>query len=310
MINQIKKIVKKPKSLLFIDYGNYRSTIFLSGTGRSGTTWLQESINYDNSFRIMFEPFHSKKISQMQGWNYRQYLREDNNEKIFLKTARNVLNGNIRHSWIDKFNKKLIVKKRIVKDIRTNLILKWIKYNFPEIPIILLIRHPCAVANSKIKLGWETHLDNFLEQNKLMADFLNPFKCEIKNAKKIFDKHIYLWCIENYIPLKQFKKGEILVIFYENICVNPQKEMECIMSFLGRNIIANKSLNYYKPSKLSRNDSAVITGKNLIESWREDITNSEIKRAIKILKIFNLDKIYDDSNMPLINRQEALNIYS
>jgi len=28
-----------------------------------------------------------------------------------------------------------------------------------------------------------------------------------------------MWCIENYIPLKQFKRNEILVLFYEDLCM-------------------------------------------------------------------------------------------
>ena len=85
----------------------------------------------------------------------------------------------------------------------------------------MLLRHPCAVANSKLKLGWETHLDDFLSQDELMEDFLRPFKKGLENAADPF-KSIFSCGVENYVPLRQFKEGELLVIFYEDICKHPK----------------------------------------------------------------------------------------
>jgi hypothetical protein len=190
MIRNIKRNFQEYFQRILIHIGSYRKTVFLAGTGRSGTTWLQEVINYNNAYRIMFEPFHSKRVGLIKEWNYRQYLRSDNLDDKFIKPASAILSGKIRHEWIDRSNRKHVAKKRLIKDIRAQLLLKWMKHNFPEIPIILMIRHPCAVANSKLKLKWDAHLNDFLMQDKLMIDFLNPFKKEIEGAKDLFDIHI------------------------------------------------------------------------------------------------------------------------
>ena len=122
----------------------------------------------------------------LQGWNIRQYLRYNDHHSKFLKPATAILSGKIRHEWIDKFNRRIFSRRRLIKDIRAQLFLKWIKYNFPEIPILLLLRHPCAVANSRLKLGWGATLNDFLVQEALMDDFLNPFKKEIQSAHNMF----------------------------------------------------------------------------------------------------------------------------
>ncbi len=296
------------KQIEFIfDMGNHHHTVFLAGTGRSGTTWVEDIINYNNSYRIMFEPFHSKELASLKEWNYRQYLRPDNQDTKFVGPATKILNGKIRHPWIDQFNRKTFTKKRLIKDIRANLILKWIKARFPRIPIVLLLRHPCAVANSKMKLGWDTHLDDFLIQHELMHDLLGPFESEIRNANDIFDKHIFLWCIENYIPLRQFSKGEILVTFYENLCVNPTKESETILSFVKEESSLKVLDSFTKPSALSRNDSAIISGSDLVSSWRDNVSTNQINRAIEILSIFGMHAIYNENNMPLASGNDALN---
>ena len=80
----------------------------------------------------MFEPFHCKKVTLLKGWRYHQYLRSDNRDEKFLEPATTILGGKIRNEWIDQFNRKRIVRKRLIKDIRANLLLKWIRENFPE----------------------------------------------------------------------------------------------------------------------------------------------------------------------------------
>ena len=286
-----KKIKRKLHSKFFFDHKpNHRSTIFLAGTGRSGTTWVSDIINYKNEYRYIFEPFHPYKVSICSKFNYKQYLRPDNQDQAFIEPAKAILSGRVRNNWMDFYNKKFICNKRLIKDIRANFLLKWIHENFPAIRIILLFRHPCAVASSRIKRNWyNTQLEEILAQKELMEDFLNPFRSEIERAQTIFEKLIFLWCIENYVPLKQFKKGEIHLAFYENFCVNPKHEIERLFLFLGKNFDKKVFENLKKPSPLSRKDSAIITGDSLIDSWRKHITNEQIERAVEILDLFELD---------------------
>ena len=145
----------------FFDLARYDQTVFLAGTGRSGTTWLEDLINFDGSYRVMFEPFHTRRTDVLREWNYRQYLRPTNLDEKFVHPATQILSGKVRSKWIDQFRCRPIVTRRLIKDIRANLILKWIKHNFPEIRIVLLLRHPCAVASSKLQQDWETHLEDF-----------------------------------------------------------------------------------------------------------------------------------------------------
>jgi len=290
------------------DFGDYRNSTFLAGTGRSGTTWVEEFINYDNSYRIMFEPFHALKIDELKSWNYRQYLRKDDRNPEFIEPAHKILSGKIRHEWIDAFNHKLVARKRLIKDIRSQLFLHWIKANFPEIPIILLVRHPCAVANSKLKLGWDVDLNNFLDQEDLMADFLHPFEESIRRANEgdIFEKHIFLWCIENYVPLKQFQKDEILIVFYEDICTTPEPEIERLFKFLGKPYSTKIFNALSKPSALSQSESAIKSGLDLVTSWRRWIDDRQLMKARGICRLFGLDILYGEDSLPQISGADVL----
>ncbi len=301
LVVAVSKIRRWLQRKYYIDYNkNYQSTIFLAGIGRSGTTWVSEIINYRNEYRYIFEPFFPRDVDICKNFRYRQYIRPDNRDKKFIEPAKSILSGKLRNYIADYRNKKFFSNKRVIKDIRTNLLLKWLFVNFPGIQIILLFRHPCAVAYSKLKLNWNTHLEEFLSQEELVEDFLNPFKKEIEKAKSVFEKHIFLWCIENYVPLKQFNKGEIHLAFYENFCENPRYEIERLFSFLNKRFDEEVLMNLKNPSSLSRKESAIITGDSLINSWKKHITKEQIRRAIEILAIFGLDRIYAEDSIPNI----------
>lgn len=313
MIRKLGRRFRKLRIPPIFDFRDYRKTVILAGTGRSGTTWVAEVINSRNDYRIMFEPFHSNKVDLLSDWNYRQYLRPNDRRDKYLIPATSILSGNIRNEWIDRLSQQNLEfepQKRLIKDIRCQLILNWIKHNYPKIPQILLLRHPCAVANSKLKRGWDTHLEDFLKQEKLMIDFLGPFKNELENAENLFDKHIFMWCVENYVPLRQFNEGEILVIFYEDVCRDPQNVIESIMLFIGDTFSFEILDKIKKPSALSGKDSAIVLGTDLVSSWRKSISDEQISRAVEILSIFGLQEIYAENDMPLVNGTEALKLFS
>lgn len=296
--NRIRRLLN---SIIYIDSNpEYSASIFLAGTARSGTTWISDIINYRNEYRYIFEPFHPYKVRTCSKYRHRQYLRPDNRSKDFIEPAKAILSGRIRNTWIDRNNKKTFARRRLIKDIRANLLLKWIHVNFPDVPIVLLLRHPCAVANSRLKLNWDARLDDFMTQKELIEDFLNPFKKEIDKVKNIFDKHVLLWCLDYYVPLKQFKRGEIHLAFYENFCEKPRYEIERLLAFLGKPIDERIFIDLKKASPTSRRDSAILTGSRRIDDWRKDISNEKIHRAITILSMFGLDRIYSRDSMPNI----------
>ena len=284
---------------------DHKNTVFLAGVGRSGTTWIADIINYNREYRFIHEPFNPNRVGLVRDFQYKQYLRPENCESRYLVPAKAVLSGRVRDRWTDVANKKIFARKRLIKDIRANLLLKWIHSNFPGIPIILLFRHPCAVANSWMKLGWgqeergsRTDIEACLSQEELMLDYLEPFRGPIQQAQSEFEKHVFIWCMLNYVPLRQFKQGEIHLCFYEKFCENPYEEIERLFGFLGKKFDEKVLSNLRTPSSMSREDSAIVKGTSLIDSWREQISAQDLKNALKILNLFGFEKIYSGDSMP------------
>src|SRR3712207_3533233 len=106
---------------------DYRSSVFLAGSGRSGTTWVSEIINHRNGFRLLFEPFHPGRVGICKNFRRKQYLRRDDRREEYLQAARKILAGKIRSPWTDRFNRKFVARRRLIKDIRANLLLGWMR---------------------------------------------------------------------------------------------------------------------------------------------------------------------------------------
>jgi hypothetical protein len=239
----------------------------------------------------------------------RQYVRPDNGDPDYLREAEAVLSGKIHNRWVNQYNRKVFAKKRLVKAIRANLFLKWINVHFPKIPILLILRHPCAVACSRMKFGWKPGLEELLSQMDLVEDFLKPFVHEIKDVQSDFEKHVLLWCIQNYVPLKQFTPGDLHIVFYENLCISPGQEIKRLFEFIHKPYDSQMLAGVSRPSLVSTRDSAIVSRKNPAESYKAKLEKPEIHRAIQLLELFGLERIYGPNPMPKVAGRECLAVF-
>lgn len=281
---------------LIFDRGNIQKTILLAGSGRSGTTWVENLLNHDNSKRVIFEPFDIKRNRSISHWNPRQYLEADEAGTEYLEPLREILSGRFRSQWSDQFNKKIFASSRLIKAIRANFLLPWIHRTYPDLPIVFLMRHPCAVAHSRIQMGWEASLLSYQSQDALMGGVLNPFRSLLSQEFDEFEKHILVWCVENYVPLTLMEPGSMHVVFYEDLV--RQKEIEALFKAVGESAPHLDELEMNKPSALSRHDSSINQGEDMLRSWTKKVSDDQIEKAMKLLAEFGLDKVYNRSIHP------------
>jgi Sulfotransferase family len=298
---QAKRHVETAVGQIYIDVDHdYKSTTLLAGSGRGGTTWVMELLNFDNQYRLMFEPLNKYFVPLAKPFSDRQYLRPDDCDSTFLDPMRTIVSGRLRNGWTDRLNRQRFAHKRLIKEIRANLLLSWLHAHFPEIPLILLLRHPCAVVSSQRRVGWSHYdLSVFLSQEPLMSDFLSPFKPILEKATSRFEIHLLFWCIDTLVPLKQFKPGQIHLAFYENFCLQPRRETERLFTFLGKPVNERLFRMLDRPSAFAEHGYGKLPSREaLINGWRRDISSSELEIAMETLKRFGLDSLYTEEGLP------------
>lgn len=276
-------------------------SIIVAGTARSGTTWLAEVIASQMPARIMFEPFHSEFVEEFARFNYLQYMPPDEEDAALFDIVQRILTGQIRNSWIDVQVETLRPQWRIIKEIRACLFLRWIHDRFSQVPIVFIIRHPCAVVASWIKLNWTADRDlrYLLAQPLLIENFLGDKLGMIRNARTEEERLAIIWCVTNLIPLKQFFGTPLHVVFYENLYRQPEEEIPRIFHAIGRPYKDSVFRKGRRPSLSCNIKSGIFGDANPIIAWRRVLSEDAINRVYGIVREFGLDYLYGNSEIPL-----------
>lgn len=291
--------------------GGPEDTVMVAGSARSGTTWLADLLNADNDHRYVFEPFRPDRIAAARPFGTRRYLPPEDADPARVAAAAAIMAGQVRGRWTDQFNRAVLPRRRLVKDVWANLILGWLRRHFPEAPLVLVLRHPCAVVSSQLALaswGWEVEppgLPGLVGQGPLMRDHLEPHRDVLSAASTPFERHLATWCVENLVPLRQLGPGEVHVVLYERLCWDPASEIRGLLAHLGRDDDDRVLARLARPSVSSRGHSAVVSGGGLVDAWVPRVRPLDVERAVGMLRRLGLDRVYGEDPMPLVPDGDA-----
>lgn len=306
-LRRAKDLALAPLFRNFYDAGSIENTVLLASSPRSGSTWLQEVLNHDGRFRIMFEPFLPRRVPQVAALSERQYLQRHDKKDEFRKVVEAVLRGQIRNPWVDRFNRRLWTDARLIKDVRCNLMLGWIRENFPQIRIVFLLRHPCAVASSRMKMGWGAPLDAMVAQPGLLHDELaDENVCDWPLDP--FERQVHAWCIENLVPLRQLAPGEVEVFFYEELCTELRAHLPRLLGSDEAAELARAEVQAQRPSALTGRKSAAIAGTRPHSGWTRDVAPEQRRQAEAVLRRYGLDRIYGEDVFPRCSSSDVLTL--
>jgi hypothetical protein len=294
---------------------NYKDVVFLAGMGRSGTTWVSNIINYKNDYRMLFEPFFPKRVEEVTEFKYIQYIDYSSKNKTKYKKLENsalkILSGAVSDEWVDQINKNNNSDKLLIKTIRANLMLKWLKDLKSEIKMIVIIRHPLAVAASWMKLGWgkdtkktKNDLNVITSQSELFNSYPKLKKAlSIVDKNDMFERIVFQWGVFYYVPFKQLEKNDFYLVAYEDLVTRPDNEVQNLFNYI------NVSFNNTDTNKLNkvlrRGSSTNFLKRNISEDkdmmlagWKKYFNEDQIKKSNKILEILDLAHIYNKNCEP------------
>ncbi|MEO1129077.1 MAG: sulfotransferase [Planctomycetota bacterium] len=285
------------KRRCFIDRAQ-RTEVLIAGSGRSGTTWLAELVNHRRDCRVLFEPFFAREVPAAAAFHRRQYVRPGDDRPDLAGAARAILGGEVRGPWIDaQTTARFAYHRRIAKEIRGNLFLPWLRTVMPDMPIILVVRHPCAVIASQVRMGWKAHVRDLPEQDALLADHLEPHRDLLAGLSDddddVIARSALLWCLETRVPLTMSSRDEIHVMFYEHLVREPEQELARLGTLVDDSeltTLAGDALS--RPSALARPWSAVQRGDDPVESWTSQVQPREQRIVEQMLTRFGLDRVY------------------
>jgi hypothetical protein len=279
----------------------FDSLVFVAGSGRSGTTWLAQLINAGNEYRVIFEPFNPR-LGPLRDLAIPSYIPRQTPAPKLATVFRRVLLGKVGNRWTGLYNLRLVSTRRIIKDIHSNLRLAWLRERFPHFPIVLIVRHPCAAAVSQRRIGMALELPQYLQEPRLIEDHLEPFEAAMRGARSEFEQRIFQWCVETYVPLRQLSgTDDVDIVLYEDLLADPESELGRVLARLGKTLTPALLARVLLPSATTWRTERDSRSS---EPWHEALTREEVSRAVEILELFGLDRLYDGSPRPKLSGLE------
>jgi hypothetical protein len=276
----------------------------VAGAARSGTTWLGEWIAARLGARLLLEPFHSGKVPELAGFPLFPYRRPESEDAALAAYAARVFEGRVRHPWIDRQVEVLRPTSRVVKEIRANLCLAWLRRRFPMVPTFLLLRHPCAVVASRLALGWATDadLEPLYAQPELVEDFLAPHVDRLRGLRKPEEKHAAIWCISYAVPLAQLAPNEVEVLHYEDLLLSPERDLARVLAALGRAPDAG-ALGTGRASMTAVRSPSSGSPRERALRWRSELSPAQVDAVLGVVRAFGLDRLYDGEGLPVASER-------
>ena len=300
----------------------YRKHILVTGTHRSGTTWVGRTVSQSPNVELVYEPFNLETTRYNFDYKFDHWFEHvptsKNYKVIENEFDRYIPNNFIQYpvkicresgfSWKTPliFAKYLALSanrpRYLLKDPIALLSAGWL-YERYNLKVVCMIRNPLAFAGSLKKQGWDFDFNNFLQQEELMKSWLSGFKDEIEKVHAdgdFIDRISLLWNILNYVILDyQEKYQEWFFIKHETLAREPIKNFKKMFDYLCLPF-DDEIEQYIRTYTSSKNPGEAMSNKyqprdaeKAINAWKNRLTDKEAERVKKATAEI-CDQLYPD----------------
>lgn len=290
---------------------NFQRPILITGSHRSGTTWVGKILSSSPSIYYIHEPFNvdyppSPGISSARFSHWYTYISQAN-ARLFYKPLRNMIalcynlwpavrsiRSRNQFEAIYKEYKTLSRCRRrhvrpLIKDPIAVFSAQWLASTF-DMQVVVMIRHPAAFASSLKRLNWRFPFSQLLEQSSLMSDCLYPYEAEItdfvRQEHDVIEQAALIWKLIHYM-INQYQDShrDWLFVRHEDLSRDPLTGFQDIFEKLDiefsedcKNVVREHS-HSGNPAEVPQGDSHIIKrdSETNIWNWKSRLNESEVK---------------------------------
>ena len=280
--------------------------ILVTGSHKSGTTWVGRMISAAAHIGYIHEPFN---VGIKIGVNPRpsrywfQHICDRNVENYYL-----IFEGILRFKYPLRSNLARVSSTRdlakvvrdqglslshrvrrdrpLVKDPIALFSAEWLYENF-GMDVLVMIRHPAAFCSSLKIRGWRFDFRNFLDQPLLMERYLYPFQEKLdeyaRNERSVIEQAVLLWtCTHHVITEYQEQHGNWLFVKHEDLSLNPLDRFQSIYSRFELEFTSRarrrilQSSGSHNPAEYTTSNEFMRNSKLSIWNWKDRLERHEI----------------------------------
>ncbi len=271
--------------------------IYLAGLPRSGTTWFGWVFAAAAHTTLVDEPFNHEFHPEATPYNL-AYLtantKNPNFTRILCRAAKEDFRSNLTSILPYRIRSKLPGQIRnpgdqvVIKDVHALLALEKIWADIHP-KILLIIRHPCAVASSWHRLAskgnFVPQIERLLAQQKLIDEHLSEFVDHIKSENEFFFSVGAYWGAVNYVATRTVaahNNDGWIQVTHEHLCADPLTHYETIFNAIGL-VMTPRAKEF-----ISKQDS-----RHEAEKWKSKLSQKQVRAVLAGSEPFGLvEKLY------------------
>jgi hypothetical protein len=282
-----------------------QDTWVVSGTPRSGTTWLAEVLlSAEKDARLLWEPLRGRNNAALRGMNFPTRLFLDVHEECNPAThqflERVLLGETLNHQTLrlktqPRNGRYVLGKGRwIVKFVRGNGVLGYLYKHFGIPKPVVIIRHPCAVVASQRRMGGWQKWGNCPEIAPDLSKY-SHIDDAIKGAKSLEEVLAITWAGDALTALMH--NDYLQIVYYEDLVLHGPKVLEKIFSTWGMKVPEPCLSSLRNPSSSWKPWSIEEQGLLKLKEWQEPLEPETAKLILETVQKMGVD-IYDDGIIP------------
>jgi len=290
------------KTFYYINKNRFKpeDAIIITGSPRSGTTWLSDIFSAPKEHTPILEPLHLSNPGLKElGFTWRTYIDPTDNRDDVKELFYRIFTGGTAtgfNTYAKPFLKVLSTKQWVLKFVRLNRLLPWVLNNFAfNKKPVLIIRHPCGVVYSQMKHPLFPTPDKVGEDDKKLIMKFFPSLEKFLAEKEEVKIRAITWALDNIIPLMLCPIEKIIILSYEKLVLDGERELKRIYSEWGMNVPKEALLHLRKRSREARGWSEFDRlGRKKLGTWKKHLSSDEIKEILRIVHSFGFEEFSEE----------------
>jgi hypothetical protein len=286
--------------------------ILVTGTHRSGTTWVGKMLAADALTAYISEPLnvlHRPGVFRVKVTHWYQYVCEDNGNEYLpafqellefdyhlldeirsLRSRRDFLR--MGRDFLIFYNGLMRGQRALFKDPFAVFSTPWFAKHL-NCKVVITVRHPAAFVSSLKRLNWPFDFQDLLDQPLLMRDHLELYRDEMQAIKSddVIGQAALLWkMIYHSVHATRALNPDFIIVRHEDLSRDPVAGYRDLYQLLDleftprvEKIILNSSSSE-NPAELSRKKvhGFKLDSRANIDIWKKRLPVEEIDRIRKM----------------------------
>lgn len=277
-----------------------RDTIVVCGDGRSGTTWIAQTLASLPGAAVLFEPLHPKRVPGVTeaGFTWRTYVRPGTEWAAGRSVLEDAFAGRPLNLWTGSaLTWPQRVTRWVVKCIRANRLVPWMSEWMQPRQRVLVLRHPCAIVGSQIASDWT--VPNAPYSQELIDDY--PVIGSVVDAIETPEERRALdWAVNTLVALPS--RSSWTTVCYEQL-VEGRETFTSILDAWALRVPADLADRSTRWSHTSRRRELGEDRATTVTDWTTQLGEEQVRRVLAVTHALGLD-FYGEDPRPDAERLE------